>query len=52
MKAFAFLLMSMLLSFNSIAQNTKQFSGVVLDKGTGMQKFTIVKEVRLETFGN
>ena len=27
--------MSMLLSFNSIAQNTKQFSGVVLDNGTG-----------------
>ncbi len=35
MKAFAFLVMSMLLSSNSIAQNTKQFSGVVLDKGTG-----------------
>ena len=35
MKAFAFLLMSMLLSFNSSAQNTKQFSGVVLDNGTG-----------------
>ena len=36
MKAFAFLLTVLLFSFNSIAQNAKQFSGLLLDKGTGM----------------